>query len=745
MSDPRFARLRSDPRFRKLRKRDTKVVLDERFKSIFDDAKKDIKGKGKGKARVDKYGRKISSNQEKDNLRRFYRLEGSEDDDEAGPSKPKAAPDLARGEVLLESSSEDEEGEKESDDESDNGGFIPLEPPTPSTSKRKSKPKRLEEQEVDLDESQFAVLDAQAADAIERDRADGDQDGQRRTTAKGEETARLAVVNLDWDHVKASHLFKAFASVAALCDVDPSARRKKDLVTPTSGGKVLSVRVYPSEFGKARLAKEEKEGPPMEIFNKKKSAGAILRSGGPVEEDEIDEEDINEKTIFKEGDADQYDQDALRKYQLERLRYYYAIVTFDSPKTAAHVYTELDGTEFERSANVFDLSYVPDDMMFDEEFRDEATQDLGNYAPVDFVTDALRHSKVKLTWDDDDPTRTSVTRRALTKKEIEENDFRALVASSSGSSGDEDDPEASSKSKSNKLERDKLRALLLGGGDDEEAGNDLPEGWGGASYDKAGEMEITFTPGLSAKKGREEEENTLHRYLKKQKEKREKRKTERLEKRKEKEEPTEAKRAGVREDDFFAADSEDNDEHEDAQRKQGNEKPRNSGRPDSPPPDITTIITNGSNTTQGNGDHEPKHFDMKAVIKAEKAESRKNKKGKKKKQRAEQDVEVEDGRGFEINVGDSRFSALHEEAEFAIDPSHPHFKPTKSMKELLAERSRRLKDKLREDEVAVRKKKKDLETTKDTGDLSKLVESVKRKSSVAMKGAHGEGKRRKLQ
>jgi len=29
----------------------------------------------------------------------------------------------------------------------------------------------------------------------------------------------------------------------------------------------------------------------------------------------------------------------------------------------------LEGTELERSANVFDLSFVPDDMTFDEEYR----------------------------------------------------------------------------------------------------------------------------------------------------------------------------------------------------------------------------------------------------------------------------------------------------------------------------------------------------------------------------------------
>jgi hypothetical protein len=33
------------------------------------------------------------------------------------------------------------------------------------------------------------------------------------------------------------------------------------------------------------------------------------------------------------------------------------------------VYEELEGAELERSANVFDLSYVPDDMTFDDEPR----------------------------------------------------------------------------------------------------------------------------------------------------------------------------------------------------------------------------------------------------------------------------------------------------------------------------------------------------------------------------------------
>lgn len=70
-------------------------------------------------------------------------------------------------------------------------------------------------------------------------------------------------------------------------------------------GKVISVRIYPSEFGKERMAREETEGPPAEIFKK-----AL----------DIDEE-VTAQNIYDVGGEDDYDADALRKYQLERLRY----------------------------------------------------------------------------------------------------------------------------------------------------------------------------------------------------------------------------------------------------------------------------------------------------------------------------------------------------------------------------------------------------------------------------------------
>lgn len=41
----------------------------------------------------------------------------------------------------------------------------------------------------------------------------------------------------------------------------------------------------------------------------------------------------------------------------------------DTKEAASHIYNQLEGTELERSANVFDLSFVPEDMTFDDNPR----------------------------------------------------------------------------------------------------------------------------------------------------------------------------------------------------------------------------------------------------------------------------------------------------------------------------------------------------------------------------------------
>ncbi|KAI6116084.1 hypothetical protein F5141DRAFT_1101024 [Pisolithus sp. B1] len=418
-----------------------------------------------------------------------------------------------------------------------------------------------------------------------------------------QKTRRLAVVNMDWDHIRS----------------------------------ILSVRVYPSEFGKKRIAKEEKEGPPQEVFKK------------PHER----KDEVNERTVYEIGSGEDYDEDALRAYQLERLRYYYAIVECDSVETATHIFNELEGTELERSANVFDLSFVPDDMTFEGDPRDEATE-LPNalYHPIEFSTDALRHSKVKLTWDEEDPERSRLTRCALSRKDIEDADFRAYIASSSESADEHDDSDGKV---SKKGEKERLRALLLRGNQD-----GLPEGWEDAQEaGKDGEagsdvdMEITFTPGLSTAKGLEDQ-TTLERYEEKVREKRRRKK--------------EARKAAVAEDTAEA------DPHTEGVKPKTKKKRRSA-----------------------NKGHED-------------------------------DSEAEED--FSIDVKDDRFKALHEDHQFAIDPSNPQFKKTQGMMALLEERSKRRKDMPKN--IAV----------DDGRSLHNLAERVKRKSDLARD--RGVGKRRKL-
>ena len=302
MSDPRFARLKTDPRFRKPRRKSHKIVLDDRFKSVFDD-ENTKKGKAKGELEhlrisdqflnlffigvtVDKYGRKISSAHKTDNLKRFYRLEQEE---EATPNET-AVPDFARGEFLMESSDEeDEEVQNSNDNESEVilGRDIQKHIKIPA-----------DEPEVDLDESQFAELDALA----ETNATTTNDNDVSSTSRSGEQTNRLAVVNLDWDHVRASHLFGIFSSVVSPSLAAPREREKG--VAKVSQGRVLKVQIYPSEFGKVRLEQERKEGPPKELFKK---------------HDPYNDGD-DESYLMKEDDDNEYDEEALRVYQLERLR-----------------------------------------------------------------------------------------------------------------------------------------------------------------------------------------------------------------------------------------------------------------------------------------------------------------------------------------------------------------------------------------------------------------------------------------
>ena len=234
-----------------------------------------------------------------------------------------------------------------------------------------------------------------------------------------------------------------------------------------------------------------------------------------------------------------------------------------------------------------------------------------------------------------------MTRRTLSLKDIEENDFRAYIASSS-----DEEHEGEAKSMKKSTDRDKLRALLLEGG-----GHDLPEGWAGSKPSDLGEddddldMEVTFRPALTG--GNDEDETTLGMYQRKMREKRKKR-------RKDLQERIEGKSST---DDFFAQ-GEGEEESDEVSHPAG-ERTKGS-RGFSTKEELSLLVA------PDRLDSEPKHFDMAAIIKAE-TSARKKRKGRKKSEN--DDNEIQDD--FVIDVKDKRFMALHEDHTFAIDPSHP--------------------------------------------------------------------------
>lgn len=120
---------------------------------------------------------------------------------------------------------------------------------------------------------------------------------------------------------------------------------------------------------------------------------------------------------------------------------------------------------------------------------------------------------MSLTWDEDDVDRFQVTRRDFTQDDIKDLDFDVYLASSDEEEDEDEDVDAL---------REKYRKLL-GGENKQSAYEDKVD------EEDDGDMEITFTPGLSeaagalvSKKNEDEpqEETSIETYMRKQKEKR---------------------------------------------------------------------------------------------------------------------------------------------------------------------------------------------------------------------------------
>ena len=379
-------------------------------------------------------------------------------------------------------------------------------------------------------------------------------------------------------------------------------------VAPTT----QKVTVYPSSLGRERLEQERQHGP---------------RLSGTI-----------------------------REYYLERLKYFYAIATFPDAQAAAKLVHSANQMEIGASSNTLNLSFVPEDMSFeDDEIREEADSIPDGYEPVHFVTSALQETNCKDTWDQGDVRRKKALQKKFTADDVDKMDLKAYLASSS-----ESEDEVTKRNRRNLL----LEAVQEGAeGDESVFGRSSQTAVDNASDSDSLDEEFTIDPELDnrveevvrrkiTKTPKISDETTLDRIKRKEAERKQRKKERRAAKIVEKNAETQAKEDAV----------------------------------------VAASESQLRATMDGDEDDEARHFDLREVVKKHKLRSKsKLKKWEKQRlKRLDEQTEAKTDPGeFVVDESDDRFKLAGATSEFAIDPTNPNFRKTPAMEKFMTTRAMR--------------------------------------------------------
>uniref|UniRef100_A0A674DZV7 ESF1, nucleolar pre-rRNA processing protein, homolog (S. cerevisiae) n=1 Tax=Salmo trutta TaxID=8032 RepID=A0A674DZV7_SALTR len=662
--DDRFQKVKKDPRFWEMPEKEHKIKIDKRFQSMFHD------DRFKFKYTVDKRGRPVNHTSSED-LKRFYNLSDSEEEKEDGKDKEKkkktkAKLDTGEGEDKaveaqkaseerksftvrkddMESGSEDESG-SELDEDSDGS--------RPDLARGKGNVETSSDED-DNDDDVGAILKREEEE-IQHDWGELCKDSAV--------TQRLAVCNMDRDRMKAKDLLALFNSFKP------------------KGGVVLSVKIYPSEFGKERVQQEQTQGP-LELM-----------------------------ALPEDPDKDTGE-------------YYHAVVECESLDTAAKIYQECDSFEYESSCSILDLRFIPD-VTFDEEPKDLATDvDLSAYTPELFTSTAAATSKVELTWDETDHERVTAMNRKFNKDELLQMDFNAYLASSS-----EDDEDGVEKEEDKEVEKKARKGKQSSGKQIEkyrEMLKSIQEKDKKEEEDKGMEMEITWVPGLK---------ETTEQLVKKKIEGKDKLTPweEFIEKKKDKKKQK-TKGKQVVTDFSFLQESDDSDLSDDALppdvdfddpffadelgstdlKKNAKSKKNKKVEERTPEEKEELEKQKAEMALLMEDDDKHKHFNYDKIVEEQNLSKKKRKKLLKKDNTS---LEEDD---FQVDVKDPRFQAMFTSHLYNLDPSDPGYKKTKATQSIQVEKQRLREERQRDQDKALRSSQ-----NMDPG-LSMLIKSIKNKT-----------------
>lgn len=704
--DDRFQAVAYDPRFQRFPREKSKVKVDDRFKDMFENPEFQV---GSTKDKRGRTGKKKLV----DEARRYYRLE---DDSKVAPAQEdEDVEDDAfrwarmRGLAGSTSSSSTSDGEESDDGEDVNN--------------------RLEDGVLDEDIQALYEewgVGAYAANPNEN------------VTMLPDATTRLACVDLDWEHIKAVDILAVLQSFVP------------------KGGKIVSVTVYPSDYGLEKM-QEEKNSGPKQIW--KSSSGKGQESSG-----DDDDED---------GDLDSA---KLRYYERSKLRWYYAIIVCSDIATAEVIYNECDGMEYMKTANVFDLRFVPDDQDFkDRVVREAATEIPPNYIAPVFQTKALQHTNVELTWDKIDDERKKALSRKLKDDELKDEDFKTYLASASDSSGGEDAADIVPGDENHEDIRSRYQSLLLQGHTTAATERKGTKEWGvdqsdddnemqaGCIADKNMELQVTFEQDLeilgeklsmkAKEKKKKGTETVWEAYVRRRKEKKEEaRKKGRVNYHSSDDDDDEfdsdveeappvedykKSKSDPFDDPFFTQNDTFKEQNEYRKMDSKKRTPQENEKDENHQAELEMLLMDNEAIKSAKKNQKP--LDQLQMKKLSKKERIKRAKLKKRAEREDgsDNEDLDAGNKEYLNLDDPRFQQVFENPEFALDPTDPRFaKAGNGASKLVSEAAKRRstnKKKSKGDKTGSNEQvdvtSSEILKKRGSTDLKLMVASLKRKST----------------
>lgn len=462
-------------------------------------------------------------------------------------------------------------------------------------------------------------------------------------------------------------------------------------------------------------------------------------------------------------DGIDYHMEKLRQYQLNRLKYYYAVIECSCVKAADKLYAECDGLEYESTATKLDLRFIPDDMTFDDEPKEVCSEmpDLNKYKPRLFTTTALQQAKVELTWDENDVDRVELNEKVNTGKlsEIPDAELRKFVAYSSeeededevenadddaensddgedaenGSDEENDSIVSAAQTTGKKLKKSnkkvdriaKYKNLLTEINAKEEA-----------KKKNRVEMEFSWDIDNSSKKSEKKlvestaELTPFEKIIEKKREKklarkqmiREIKKTQNNDSDDDNGSDDDDLPEGIDLNDPYFAEEFANGDFAPVKSKKTKSKKKQAGDDDEDSDDDADEVNRNGLELMIDDDDDKAHFSLKKIQERENESKTAKKKRKKLKNKKDADKKpiVEDN--FTLDVNDSRFSAIYSSHLYNIDPTDSHFRKTKAMEVLVHEKLKRKTSDMPDTEPQQpnEKRRKNVAT-------NMLVKSIKRK------------------